>query len=317
MELSIIIPAFNEQNNIVQTINSIDQEVKKFIDNKKFEIIIINDGSTDQTLKKIKNLSITKNYIKIINFTRNFGKEIALSAGIKFSQGKAVIIIDADGQHPIELMKDFYALWLKGYLVVVGVRKSNQNEGFIKKQGSKYFYHILNKISKTKLIPGSSDYRLIDRLVCQEFNKFDEHYRITRGLIDWMGFKTGYIDYHANSRSSGKANYNISKLFSLAINSFISLSMTPLYAISYLGVFITLVSFISGLFVFIEQIILTDPFHLKMTGTAMLSIVLIFFVGIILTVQGLLALYISHIYAKSQNRPLYIIDSLNSMNIKI
>ena len=134
IELTVLVPAFNEQNNIVKTIDSIDQEIKTFIGIKKYEIIVINDGSTDQTLNKIKNLLKTKNYIKIISFTRNFGKEIALTAGIKFSQGKAVIIIDADGQHPVELMKDFYNSWLKGYLVVVGVRKSNQNEGFIKKR---------------------------------------------------------------------------------------------------------------------------------------------------------------------------------------
>ena len=161
---------------------------------KKYEIIVINDGSTDQTLTEIKTLSKTKNYIKIISFTRNFGKEIALTAGIKFSQGKAVIIIDADGQHPVELMKDFYNSWLKGYLVVVGIRKSNQNEGLIKKYGSKYFYQILNKISKTKFIPGSSDYRLIDRIVCQKFNKFEEHYHITRGFIYWTSFKADYIN---------------------------------------------------------------------------------------------------------------------------
>lgn len=226
-------------------------------------------------------------------------------------------MIDGDGQHPVEIIKLFYKSWLKGNPVVIGVRKSNKNEGLVKKYGSIYFYRILNKISKTKIVPGSSDFRLIDRKVCEEFIKFDEHFRITRGIIDWMGFKTDYINYHVNARKMDKPGYNITKLFSLAINSLISLSMTPLYAISYFGGLITILSFIFGLFVFVEQIILSDPLHLKFSGTAMLSILLIFFVGIILTVQGLIALYISHIYSKSQNRPLYIIDYINSKNIKL
>lgn len=191
---------------------------------------------------------------------------------------------------------------------MVGIRTANQNEGWVKKYGSKAFYSLFNRFSGTQLIPGSSDFRLIDRVVQQEFVRLQEPDSITRGLIDWLGFERAYVEYKANSRLAGAAGYRFSRLVRLAANSFVSLSPVPLYLFGYLGVLITAGSFLLGSFVLVEQILLGDPWSLEFTGTAMLSILVLFLVGVILMAQGIMALYISHIHSQTKNRPLYVVD---------
>jgi dolichol-phosphate mannosyltransferase len=164
-------------------------------------------------------------------------------------------------------------------------------------------------------VPGSTDFRLIDRVVADEFNKLTEHGRITRGLMDWMGFKKVYIDYIYGNRLAGKPSYDFRKLFGLAIDSFVSLSTTPLLIFGWIGVFITLASGILGLFVLIEEFIMGDPIGLKWTGTTCVSIFISFLIGLVLISQSIIALYISHIHAEAQGRPLYIIDRKSSRNL--
>lgn len=164
-------------------------------------------------------------------------------------------------------------------------------------------------------VPGSTDFRLLDREVIDEFNRLSEHNRITRGLIDWMGFKQVHIKYIYGERLAGKPSYNLKKLFQLAIDSFVSLSTTPLIIFGYIGIVITIFSFLLGLFVIIQQYILGDPLHLYWNGAVQMSIFVTFLVGLVLISQAITALYISHIHAETQNRPLYIIDFKSSRNI--
>ncbi len=313
MKLSIVVPAYNEQESLGDFSKLLVHELKEVT--TSYEIIVVNDGSSDNTLHVAQTLAAKDKRIRLVNLSRNFGKELATTAGIYYATGDAVIMIDADGQHPPELIKHFVALWKDGYQVVVGVRKTNQKEGFVKRYGSKLFYRLFNATSDVTLIPGTTDYRLIDKVVRDEFIKFTERNRITRGLIDWMGFKRTVIPFDAKERMAGRASYSVSKLVKLALNSFVSLSVAPLYAVGLAGVLITLLSFIFGLFILIEQPILSDPLHLRITGTAMIGVLLLFLVGIIMTAQGLLALYLSHIHVQAQNRPLFIVDKQNSANL--
>ncbi len=313
MKLSIVIPAYNEEESLKIFLPDLIKAIRGTADD--YEIIVVNDGSRDGTLEITQKFAKKNSRIRTVNLSRNFGKEIATTAGITFATGDAIVMADADGQHPPELIKDFVDLWNAGYQVVVGVRQTNQKEGFIKRYGSRLFYKVFNATSDMTLIPGATDFRLIDKAVRDEFVKFTEHYRITRGLIDWMGFKRTTVPFHAPERIAGQATYNISKLLKLALNSFVSLSMAPLYAIGLVGVFITLLSFVFGAFVLIEQPILADPLHLHITGTAMIGLLILFLVGVIMTAQGLLALYLSHIHIQTQNRPLFIVDSTNSRNL--
>lgn len=313
--ISIVIPAYNEEQNVDEVYAQIIKVLtKKVIDD--FEIIFVNDGSTDRTLEKLHHLAKSDKRVKIINFTRNFGKEIATSAGIHAAKCNAVIMVDADGQFPVELIPQFIKKWKDGANIVTGIRRLNQKEGFIKKFGSRMFYALINKMTESKITPQATDFRLFDKNVKKEFMKFGEKSRITRGLIDWTGFKEEFIEFEANERLSGAASYNITKLFKLAMNSFISLSLTPLYFSGYAGLLITFLSLLVGVFIIIEQIILNDPMNLNITGTAMLGVLMLFFLGVILISQGLLALYISHIHIETKNRPLYIIDKQNSTGIE-
>lgn len=314
LKLSVVVPAYNEEISFPKFLPQLVAEIEKAVGNS-YEIIAVNDGSKDSTLKILQDVAKVDKRFKVVNLSRNFGKEIATTAGIFQAKGEAIVVIDADGQHPPELINEFVRLWEEGNQVVIGVRKSNKKEGFIKRYGSKAFYRLFNASSDTTLIPGATDFRLIDRAVQEEFIQFTERYRITRGLIDWMGFERAIVPFHANERIGGVASYKVSQLFKLALNSFISLSMTPLYAIGYIGILITGLAFLGGAFIFIEQLLLSDPLGLNVTGTAMVSLLILFLVGIIMSSQGLLAVYLSHIHIQTQNRPLFIIDRRRSVNL--
>ncbi|HEV7454683.1 MAG TPA: glycosyltransferase family 2 protein, partial [Candidatus Saccharimonadales bacterium] len=271
--------------------------------------------SHDDTAKLVKDWHRHDDRIKLLKLSRNFGKENTLSAGLAAARGQAILTIDGDGQHPAELIPQFVADWRDGAQVVVGVR-SNRQGSRSSKLGSRFFYRIFNKLTGQRMLPGSTDYRLIDRAVQQAFLQLGESGRMTRALIDWLGFERTYIRFEAAPRGTGNVAYSLSKLVSLAANSFVSHSPKPLYLFGYLGVFITLASFTLGVTVFVEQLLLGDPLHWKFTGTAMLAILILFLIGIVLLSQGMLSLYVSHIHHQSKRRPLYIIDYAHSAGVK-
>lgn len=304
--LSIIIPVYNEEANLVWH----HKKIKKYLKQLGFdyEIIYIDDGSSDNSLTILKQLCKEDSHSRFISFSRNFGKELATSAGLHETKGQAVIMIDADGQHPIEIIDDFIQKWRDGNKVVIGVRTSNVNEGFIKRYGSKVFNKIINNITGRKTPPGSTDYRLLDRQVVDEFRKLNEHNRITRGLIDWLGFRRDYIYFEAPERHAGTASYSIKKLIQLAVHALVSQTTKPLQLTGYLGAFVMLVSVMLGLFIAIESFILGDPLHLGITPSGILALFISFLVGVVLACQWLLALYVENIHNETQGRPLYVIS---------
>jgi glycosyltransferase involved in cell wall biosynthesis len=312
--LSLIVPVYNEADGLNEFYASLVKVLKSLDSKPSYEIIFCDDGSTDESQELLSDIADKDEDVKTILFSRNFGKESALSAGIAQASGEAIITIDGDGQHPVERISDFLAAWKEGAKVVIGIRKNSKGKPF-KKLESKLFYSLFNRLSSQKLIPGSTDFRLIDQSVQTAFLTLGESNRITRGLIDWLGFKRSYINFVAGERAKGKPGYSQRKLIQLAMNSIISLSPRPLYLLGYLGMIITSLALLLGLAVIIEQIILSDPLQWKFTGTAMLGILVLFFVGIVLIAQGILAIYVSHIHTESKHRPLYIIDHARSKRI--
>ncbi len=315
MKLSVIIPCYNEGANIVpfyEHLGSVLAEIEKT--DMRCELIYVNDGSTDDTLAKLYQLAKHNSKVKIIDLSRNFGKEVATTAGIHYATGDALIMIDADGQNPPELIPQFIEKWQSGAQVVTGIRLSNQKEGWVKRYGSKLFYYWFDRFTDTKRMPGSTDFRLIDRVVQTEFAKMTERNRVTRGLIDWLGFEQDYVEFHANARMSGEAGYSIAKLVSLALNSSISLSLKPLYFSAYAGAIILPLSILIGVFSAIEMLV-GDPLGLNIRGSAYLVILILFLVGLLLVSQGIMALYLSHMHAETQNRPLYIVKKASSRGI--
>jgi polyisoprenyl-phosphate glycosyltransferase len=305
--ISIVVPAYNEEKNIPLLYQKIIAIFDMLKNNYAYEIIFVNDGSVDSTINELEKISKENEAVKYIDFSRNFGKEIATSAGIHHCSGDACILIDADLQHPIELIPRFIQKWEQGYEVIVGVRKKSKSDSWIKKIGSKLFYNIMDSIAEVKIVSGSTDFRLIDRKVIDEFNRFSETKRLTRGLIDWLGFKKDYIYFEANDRINGIASYSFRKLVNLALTSFTSLSLFPLKLTGYFGIFITLLSSIIGFYILLGKYFFNWPFASTFSDAENLAIFIVFLVGIILMSIGLLALYIANIQREVINRPLYVI----------
>ena len=312
--LSITVPLYNEAAGIL-TFHDQLVHIAKTATKNSYEIIYCDDGSSDETAVLVHKLCAKNSRVKLITLSRNFGKESALSAAIHQAQGKGILMLDGDGQHPVDLIPDFINAWQDGADVVIGLRSDKDSESTFKRFGSWLFYTLFNRLTGQTMTPGATDYRLIDRSVQQAFLSLTETDRITRGLIDWLGFKRQFVPVNRPARTAGTPGYRFSSLIKLATNSFVSLSSTPLYISGYIGAFITFISLIVGLAVFIEQIILRDPWHWQFTGSAMLGILILFLVGIILISQGVISLYISHMHSQTKGRPLYVIDYKHSAGI--
>lgn len=305
--VSVIIPMYNEMAN-VEVIYQALSEVTKTLSLYAFEFIFVNDGSTDETSSLLARLYRKDLRVRVMEFSRNFGKEAAVSAGLHSAEGDAAIILDSDLQHPPQLMGEFLEKWEAGAEVVVGVREYSGKEDWLKRYSSNLYYRILRTISPHSIImPHATDFRLLDRCVIDAFNEFTERNRMTRGLIDWLGFRRDYVYFVSPPRQHGEASYSYRKLMGLAVNSMTAYSMFPLRLAGYLGVFILSLSALSGLFVVAEKYMLQDPLNLRITGTAVLAIALLFLVGIVLACLGLISLYIAQIHAETINRPLYML----------
>ena len=310
--ISFVIPVYNEALGLAKFHASLIDVIKTLPD-YDYEIIYCNDGSSDDTYQVVKDINSVDSRVLLISLSRNFGKESALAAGIKQASGQAIITLDGDGQHPVELIPEFIKKWACGAQVVIGLRQNNEGQTASKNSFSSLFYRLFNKLSGQKIEPGSTDFRLIDIDVRTAFLQLNESDRITRGLIDWLGFDRDYIHFNARARQVGITSYNTSKLVKLAIDSFVSMSSRPLFIFTYIGLFITTLSFIVGTLVIVEQILLNDPFNWNFTGTAMLGILILFSVGLLLLSQGILSIYISRIHNQSKSRPLYVINPAKSI----
>lgn len=309
--ICIIVPAYNEEKNIQPAYAELKKVLTPLMDRYSFEILFVNDGSKDGTITEIEKLAQSDLMVKYIDFSRNFGKELATTAGINGCTADACIMVDADMQHPIELIPEFIAKWEAGKDVVIGIRRDNKSDNFIKKIGSKLFYQIINRITEVYIVPNATDFRLIDKAVITQFNRFTEKNRMTRALIDWLGFRRDYIYFDAKERLHGTASYDFWKLLKLALKSFISLSLVPLKLAGYLGTLITLVSGVSGFYILLGKYVFRTPLASTFSDAENLAILILFLVGIILMSIGLLALYVANIHGEVINRPMYVIRKKN------
>lgn len=303
--ISVIVPVFNEESGIEACLAELHKIIKK-TKQHSFEVIVVDDGSTDGSAQILKGISKKRKYVQIVELSRNFGKEIALSAGLEHSNGAAAIMIDADLQHPPRLIPQFIKAWDKGADVVVGVRDSKKDEPFYKRVASPIYYKLINAVSDTVITPSATDYRMIDRHVINEFNQFTERNRIVRGLIDWLGYRRAYIHFTPDERYAGKPSYSIVMLLRLAFNSILSMSVIPLRISMYLGIIIMLITAPLGVLVIAERWLFNDGFGLHFSGSAIIGLVVIFMSGLILFNIGLVASYIANIHSEVINRPLYV-----------
>lgn len=302
--ISVVVPVHNEAGNIRALYDAVCGVFEKLP--YSFELLFVDDGSTDESLSLMSELGDTDERVGVVALSRNFGKEAALSAGIDAAKGDAVVLMDADLQHPPEVIPELVKGWEGGADVTIGVRRTNPDEGLVRKLGSRAFAGAM-RMSDIPMVRGATDFRIIDRSVADEFRRFTERGRITRGLIDWLGFSRAFVEFDAAPRHAGSARYGFRKLASLGVNAFLSHSLVPLRLAGYFGVAITIVSGALGLFIIVEQVILGDPLRMDATPIGMMAIMILFLNGIVLVGLGLVSLYIEKIHREIINRPLYVL----------
>lgn len=303
-KISIVIPVFCESENLLLLCDRLEAVTSKMPE-YEWEYMYVNDGSTDDSLKVLLDMSDRNERIKILDLSRNFGKEIALTAGTHEAvRSDAVICIDSDLQHPPELIPALVKEWEAGVEIVATIRTTTQKESLFRRFASHSYYWLMSKISGLDMVSQTTDFRLYDQKVIQVFELATERDRMFRGIMDWMGFRKTYIEFEADSRNSGRANYSYLKLWQLAISSITSFSLWPLRLTGYLGVFITagsglLLIWMSLNFLFGSEVIYS--------ALAIVVVANTFLIGIVLMAIGLVALYIGSIHTEVINRPLYIV----------
>jgi dolichol-phosphate mannosyltransferase len=304
-KIALIVPVFNESQSLYDFYSEI-KKVLTTLSDYQWQIIFVDDGSKDDSWQVISKLKEQDNHVKGLLLSRNFGKEIALTAGVEHINGDvdAVIFIDADLQHPPAIIPKLIDKWQQGFEVVATIREKVADYSLAKKLGSKLFYSLMTKISDIDITPNSTDFRLLDKQVITVLCQFTERTRMFRGLIDWMGFKKTYISFTAPARNNdGKPNYSLHQLMHLAINSLTSFSLLPLRITGYLGLFI-----MSSSGLLLVYMLFTHLFQpLMFTAQAFFIVFNTFLIGILLSGLGLVALYIGHIHTEVVQRPLYII----------
>jgi glycosyltransferase involved in cell wall biosynthesis len=302
--LSILVPLFNEKDVILKTIDKL-KHTKKSNNNISFEFIFIDDGSEDNTLNIILDRIKNDSDFKVISLSRNFGHQIALTAGIDFSNAEYISVLDADLQDPPEILIEMYKKAISGnFDVIYGRRIERLGETFFKKITAKLFYKFMAFLSDTNMPENVGDFRVMSKRVCDNIKEMRERHRYIRGLVPWLGFKYDFYDYVRQPRLLGKTKFSFGRMLNLSVDGILSFSTKPMkYAIR-LGIFTILASFILGLYV-IWLKLFTDRAIQGFTG---ITIGMILFSGIQITLMGLLGKYISMIFEEVKRRPLYIIN---------
>lgn len=301
--LSIVAPCYNEEDVIDIFLEKMFYILQKL--DKSFEIVFVNDGSKDRTLEVLKEKSQEYPEVRVINLSRNFGKESAMTAGIDATCGEVVVPIDVDLQDPPELILDFVKKYEEGYDVVVGKRADRTTDTTAKRVSAELFYKMHNKISEIEIPHNVGDYRLMSRRVVNELKKLPETQRFMKGIFAWLGFKTAVIEYKRDVRAAGETSFNGWKLWNFALDGITSFSTAPLRVWLYVGMILALISFVYGSWIVLKTLI----FGVDSPGYASMITVVLFLGGIQLMGIGILGEYIGRIYIESKNRPVYIVEN--------
>jgi len=304
VELSIVIPFYNEEANI----DCLFDRLRKVLDDLQmsYEIVCVNDGSQDRTLEKLLECHQVNSNIKIVNLSRNFGKEIALTAGINYTKGAAVVPMDADLQDPPELIKQLVAKWREGYDVVYATRRSRQGESWLKRLTAGSFYKVIGLMSQVSIPANTGDFRLLDRRVVDALKQLPERTRFMKGLFAWVGFKQTSVLFDRDPRHEGKTTWNYWKLWNFAVGGIISFSLLPLKIWVYIGLVIALIALTFAFFLIIQTLVM----GIDVPGYASLMVSVLFLGGIQLLTLGILGEYLGRIYEEVKGRPLYLVQDI-------
>lgn len=305
-KISIIVPSYNEEESIPYFYKEINKIIKEMP--YEFEIIFVNDGSKDKTLNIVKELSNKDKNIKYIDFSRNFGKESAMLAGLTLSTGDYVTIMDADLQDPPSLLPEMISLIKEEGYDCVGTRRvTRKGEPVIRSFFARMFYKIINKMSKVEMVDGARDFRLMTRQMVNSILELKEYNRYSKGLFSFVGYKTKYLEYENVNRVAGETKWSFWKLFIYAIEGIVSFTTTPLTISAFIGILFCLISFIMIIVIIVKTLVFTDP----VSGWPSLACIIFFVSGIQLFCLGIMGEYLSKTYLETKKRPIYIIKETN------
>ena len=305
MEISVIIPTYNEEANV----NMLHDRLRKVLEQitSDYEIIFVNDGSHDKTIVLIKELASQFPKVKFIDFSRNFGHQVAVTAGLDKANGDAVVIIDADLQDPPELIIEMHKKWKEGYEVVYAKRKTRKGESLFKLWTAKLFYWLLSKITSISIPVDTGDFRIIDRKIVNVLHQMPEKNKYLRGQISWIGFNQTYVEYDREERIAGETGYSFRKMLQFAIDGITAFSDLPLKIVTYFGFLVSGVTFIVIIYALYSRLMTTD----YEPGWTSLIISVLFIGGVQMIAIGIIGEYLSRMNNNIRNRPLYIIKDSN------
>lgn len=304
-KISIISPCCNEESMVEKFFTELFSVVNS-LTKYQFEILIINDGSRDNTLGILQKFSQKDGRISIIDLNRNFGKEIAITAGLDHVQGDAAIIVDFDLQDPLSLIPQFLEKWEEGFEAVVGVRKDRSCDGFLKRKTAEIFYTTYNIFSEVKIPKNAGDCRLLDRKIIEQLKTLPETQRFMKGLFAWVGARAFYVEYTREKRNFGTSKFSGWKLWNFAIEGITSFSTLPLRVWTYVGLFISMISFIYAIFIISRAMI----FGIDVPGYNSLIVAILFLGGIQVMGIGIIGEYLGRIYMEAKKRPTYLIRQI-------
>jgi glycosyltransferase involved in cell wall biosynthesis len=300
--ISIIVPVFNEEDNI----NVLYERVRQVVKDYEYEIIFVNDGSKDKTEMLVNRICEQDKNVKLINFARNFGHQIAITAGMDYCKGDAVIVIDADLQDPPEMIPKLIEKYNEGYHVVYAVRKKRKGETLFKKATAKIFYRLLKSITDIDIPVDTGDFRLISREVCDVLKSMKEKNRFVRGLVSWVGFNQIGIEYVRDERYAGETKYPLKKMIKFSLDGISSFSTKPLKLSISLGFIMTIIAFIYAIYAIINKLF----FNGVQSGWTSIIVLIILIGGIQMIMLGIVGEYIARIFDESKQRPLYVVRSV-------
>ena len=304
--VTILVPAYNEQ----EVLHMLYERLKKIMDNLsnyRFEVLLVNDGSKDNTLTIMKELRSMDNRICYLNLSRNFGKETAMIAGLDYAKGDCVIIIDADLQDPPELIPDMLKFWEEGYDDVYAKRKSRKGESFLKKFTSRMYYKMLQSVTNIEIQKDTGDFRLLDRRCVEALKSIRESQRYTKGLFSWIGYNKKEILFDRDPRAAGKTKWNYGKLINLSIDGLTSFTTTPLRFAAVIGILVSLAGFLYMIGIIIKTII----YGIDVPGYSSTMVVILFLGGIQLIFLGVIGEYLGRTFNESKGRPIYFVERYN------
>ncbi len=300
-ELSVVIPVFNEGTNIGPLCARIAPVLDKVTD--RWEIVFVDDGSADDTLERVRAESARDPRIGAVSFSRNFGKEIALAAGLDHARGEAVIIMDADLQHPPEMIETFVERWRAGYVMVYGQRTDRSTETRLKRTSARLFYRLFERFGETSLPEGAGDFRLIDRRGVEVLRSLGERARFSKGLYAWIGFKSVGVPFAVEERQHGTTKWSFRKLFRFAFDGITSFTTVPLRVWTYLGGLISVGAIATAIYFMVRTLV----FGTDLPGFPSLIVSVMFFSGVQLMSLGIIGEYVGRIFAEVKRRPLYVV----------